>query len=58
MQFHLTGPSNPWWLTYAVGFGLAAFMLSRRVWWFIAKVVFVVYYVAAMRLLGDTTAVR
>jgi hypothetical protein len=52
MEFYLTGPSNPWWLTYAVGFGIAAIILSWRVWWFVAKVIFGVYYVAAMRLLG------
>jgi hypothetical protein len=52
MEFYLTGPSNPWWLTYVAGFGIAALVLTWRVWWFVAKVVFAVYYVAALRLLG------
>jgi hypothetical protein len=50
MEFTLTGPSNPWWLTYVAGFGIAAIVLSWRVWLLVAKVVFGVYYVAAMRL--------
>ena len=52
MEFYLTGPSNPWWLTYVAGFSIAALVLTWRVWWFLARVVFAFYYVAALRLLG------
>jgi hypothetical protein len=52
MEFYLTGPSNPWWLTYVAGCGIAALVLTWRVWWLLARVVFAVYYVAALRLLG------
>jgi hypothetical protein len=50
MEFTLTGPSNPWWLTYAVGLGLAAAVLTWPVWAFVARVILGVYYVAVMRL--------
>lgn len=50
IEFTLTGPSNPWWLIYAVGFGLGAVVLTWPVWAFVARVIFGVYYVAALRL--------
>jgi hypothetical protein len=36
-----------------MGFGLAAVVLTWRVWVFVARVIFSVYYVAALRLLDS-----